>query len=101
MDYRVLNANQRTRMNQICNDSISMEWEDPSFLEILSGNLPAIRKTSKDSIIKEELAALESVYSHYDCFQTDRDAFLKDIKSLCLHPFNKAITGRQHALADM
>ena len=83
MDYRVLNANQRTRMNQICNDSISMEWEDPSFLEILSGNLPAIRKTSKDSLIKEELAVLESAYSHYDCFQTDRDAFLKEIKSLC------------------
>ena len=83
MDYRALNNNQRLRMNQICKNSISLEWEDPSFMEILSGKLPTIKKTSKDSVIKDELFALESVYDKYDYSKTDRHLFLEEVKRLC------------------
>jgi len=47
MNYRVLNKNQKDRMNAISNPAYVMEWENPEFMDYLMGELPKIRRYQK------------------------------------------------------
>ena len=42
MDYQEVNEYHRRKINEITNNNIEMEWNDPDLLEILIGKLPKL-----------------------------------------------------------
>lgn len=79
MDYRVLNKNQKDRMNAISNPAYVMEWENPEFMDYLMGELPKIRRYQKDKEAEHEISSLEKVLATYDAFFSEKSAFIEKI----------------------
>lgn len=79
MDYRVLNKNQKDRMNAISNPAYVMEWENPAFMDYLMGELPKIRRYQKDKEAEHEISSLEKVLATYDAFFSEKSAFIEEI----------------------
>lgn len=79
MDYRVLNKNQKDRMNAISNPAYVMEWENPEFMDYLMGELPKIRRYQKDKEAAHEISSLEKVLATYDAFFSEKSAFIEEI----------------------
>ena len=79
MDYRVLNKNQKDRMNAISNPAYVMEWENPEFMDYLMGELPKIRGYQKDKEAEHEISSLEKVLATYDAFFSEKSAFIEEI----------------------
>lgn len=79
MDYRVLNKNQKDRMNAISNPAYVMEWENPEFMDYLMGELPKIRRYQKDKEAEHEISSLEKVLATYDAFFSEKSAFIEEI----------------------
>lgn len=79
MDYRVLNKNQKDRMNVISNPAYVMEWENPEFMDYLMGELPKIRRYQKDKEAEREISSLEEVLATYDAFFSEKSAFIEEI----------------------
>ena len=79
MDYRVLNKNQKDRMNAISNPAYVMEWENPEFMDYLMGELPKIRRYQKDKEAEHEISSLEKVLATYDAFLSEKSAFIEGI----------------------
>lgn len=59
MDYISLNKNQRTRMNQITNNKLSMEWQDQKFFDYLIGKLPKIHHYQNEKELEVEINELK------------------------------------------
>ena len=79
MDYRVLNKNQKDRMNAISNPAYVMEWENPEFMDYLMGELPKIRRYQKDKEAEYEISSLEKMLETYDAFLSEKSAFIDEI----------------------
>lgn len=79
MNYRVLNKNQKDRMNAISNPAYVMEWENPEFMDYLMGELPKIRRNKKDKGAEHEISSLEKVLATYDAFLSEKSAFIEEI----------------------
>ncbi|MDU5595687.1 hypothetical protein, partial [Peptoniphilus rhinitidis] len=79
MNYRVLNKNQKDRMNAISNPAYVMEWENPEFMDYLMGELPKIRRYQKDKEAEHEISSLEKVLATYDAFFSEKSAFIEEI----------------------
>lgn len=79
MGYRVLNKNQKDRMNAISNPAYVMEWENPEFMDYLMGELPKIRRYQKDKEAEHEISSLEKVLATYDAFFSEKSAFIEEI----------------------
>lgn len=79
MDYRVLNKNQKDRMNAISNPACVMEWENPEFMDYLMGELPKVRRYQKDKEAEHEISSLEKVLATYDAFFSEKSAFIEEI----------------------
>lgn len=82
MDYISLNKNQRTRMNQITNNKLSMEWQDQSFFDYLIGKLPKIHHYQNEKELEVEINELKKIYSDYDCFSSNKVEFFKKVKNI-------------------
>lgn len=91
MNYRELNNNQRKKMKQIINNDITMNWEEPDFLDTLLGKLPPIRHYQKEDDIQAELVALNKLYSQYNSFCSNKEEFIKNTKSIITAIQNKKI----------
>lgn len=79
MDYRVLNKNQKDRMNAISSPAYVMEWENPEFMDYLMGELPKIRRYQKDKEAEHEISSLEKMLETYDAFLSEKSAFIDEI----------------------
>lgn len=79
MNYRVLNKNQKDRMNAISNPDYVMEWENPEFMDYLMGELPKIRRYQKDKEAEHEISSLEKVLATYDAFLSEKSAFIEEV----------------------
>ena len=79
MNYRVLNKNQKDRMNAISNPAYVMEWENPEFMDYLMGELPKIRRYQIDKEAEHEISSLEKVLATYDAFFSEKSAFIEEI----------------------
>ena len=80
MDYKELNQNQKKRMEQVSKKAFSMRWENPEFMEYLSGKLPKVKIYQNDRSIEYELRDLDSYLGTYNAFFTDKDSFLNEIE---------------------
>lgn len=82
MDYKKVNKYHREKINEITNNNIEMEWNDPNLIEMLIGKLPKL--VSYDSMKDgyEEFLNLKKIYDSYNSFETDKEKFLTQIKEL-------------------
>lgn len=80
MDYRELNRLQRSQMDLILNPNHVMEWEDPGFMDILMGKLPAIRHIWNEESVTVEILKLEKLLDSYNAFTTDKEVFLQNVR---------------------
>lgn len=59
------------------------EWEDSKLIDYLVGDLPKIRDCyDRDKKIEAELKELQNIYSSYDCFKTNKEKFIQEIKEI-------------------
>lgn len=82
MNYKTLNDFNKGRMKGTCNNTNIFEWEDDDLLDFLKGNLPRLYNPSKNQDISDLFLQLSKVYSSYNYFVTEPNAFLKDLKSV-------------------
>ena len=62
------------------NNENHFEWEDSKLIDYLLGDLPTIRDFyDKDKKIEKEL---KNIYSSYDCFKTNKENFIQEIKEI-------------------
>ena len=65
------------------NNENHFEWEDSKLIDYLAGDLPKIRDYyDKDKKIETELKELKKIYSSYDCYKTNGNKFVQDIKEI-------------------
>jgi len=81
MDYKSFNKIQRDKMKAISNNDYKMDWENPDFMDILMGGLPAVRHYQNENDISEEIHALEKTLSSYDAFLSDKEDFIQRIET--------------------
>ena len=83
MNYKELNKNQKDRMKQISSNSYTMEWENPEFMDCLSGGLPRIRKYQNDKNITLNLFIYVCKSMSWDLWKT-------------FHPFLLPLKAEKH-----
>ncbi|MBU9736113.1 NACHT domain-containing protein [Diplocloster agilis] len=79
MEYKVLNKNQKDRMQVISDHAYVMEWESPEFMDYLLGKLPKVRKFQEDKEVAQEVSALEILLTTYNAFLTKKSSFVDEI----------------------
>ena len=67
-------------MDLILNPNHVMEWEDPGFMDILMGKLPAIRHIWNEESVTVEILKLEKLLDSYNAFTTDKEVFLQNVR---------------------
>ena len=77
MEYKVLNKNQKDRMQVISDHAYVMEWESPEFMDYLLGKLPKVRKFQEDKEVAQEVSALEILLTTYNAFLTKKIIFCR------------------------
>lgn len=82
MDYQKVNSHHRRKINEITNNNIEMEWNDPDLLEMLIGKLPKLASYDSRKDGYKEFLNLKKIYDSYNCFETDKEKFLTQIKEL-------------------
>lgn len=81
MNYRIINANQKRKMNSICNNDYEMQWEDPEFMNIMLGKLPEIQHYSIEKDICDKVSNLSKLLKKYNQFDTDIELFCEEVKN--------------------
>ena len=81
MDYITLNTQQKQKRNSIINHDYSMKWEDPKFMDYLTGKLPEV----KDYKPNNDVEKLRQLLLSYDAFNSDKTIFLESTKKLILN----------------
>ena len=89
MDYQKVNEYHKTKINEVTNNNIEMEWNDPYLLEILMGKLPKLAAYDNRKDGYEEFLNLKKIYDSYNSFETDKEKFLIQIKELVNVIFSK------------
>lgn len=80
MDYILVNKEQRRKINKITNNNIRLEWNNPSLLNTLMGELSEIKSYNCDDDIRNMVSCLIKKYSSYNVFDTNKEDFFNDIK---------------------
>lgn len=82
MDYQKVNEYHKRKINEITNNNIEMEWNNPELLEILIGKLPKLVSYDFRKDGYKEFLNLKKIYDSYNSFETDKEKFLIQIKEL-------------------
>ena len=75
--------NQRKMRESLQNVEHHFEWEDSEIINYLSGELPSIRDYyGKNNKIQTDLQELKKSYSSYNCYSTDKNTFITELKAI-------------------